>query len=342
MKLGVRIMAIVVLLCAKQLSAQENKWTSGRADGHAPIGVMGDHVHHKNEWMISYRFMNMQMEGNLQGRESVSNADIYDAGYMVAPKNMFMQMHMLGFMFAPSDKVTLYVMGGFLDNTMQLKTKMGMDFDTSSKGFGDVKVGALYQLFNKNKNALHLNFGVSIPAGSLRESGVTPMSSPNEARLGYAMQLGTGSWDASLGATYLKQYENMSFGLQSTYVYRIGENAEGYTLGDKWNTSFWTAYKFSKEISSSLRVNYMDFASMSGKDAMFMNPMMATVFDAANSGKKQLNLSVGGNIAFFEGGLNGIRIAGEFGVPLSQDVTGVQMGSVYTFTLGLQYAFGGH
>ncbi len=40
-----------------------------RADGHAPIGVMGDHMHHKGEWMLSYRYMHMDMEGNRIGTD---------------------------------------------------------------------------------------------------------------------------------------------------------------------------------------------------------------------------------------------------------------------------------
>ena len=35
-----------------------------RADSHAPIGVMGDHMHAKGEWMVSYRFMRMAMSGS--------------------------------------------------------------------------------------------------------------------------------------------------------------------------------------------------------------------------------------------------------------------------------------
>ena len=30
-------------------------------DSHAPISVMGDHTHKKNEVMFSYRFMKMQL-----------------------------------------------------------------------------------------------------------------------------------------------------------------------------------------------------------------------------------------------------------------------------------------
>jgi hypothetical protein len=31
----------------------------GRPDGHAPLGVMGDHRHASGEWMLSYRFARM-------------------------------------------------------------------------------------------------------------------------------------------------------------------------------------------------------------------------------------------------------------------------------------------
>lgn len=41
-----------------------------RADGHAPIGVMGDHLHKTGEVMLSYRFMHMDMGG--YGGETVT------------------------------------------------------------------------------------------------------------------------------------------------------------------------------------------------------------------------------------------------------------------------------
>lgn len=36
-------------------------------DDHAPLGVMGDHVHNAGEFMVSYRFSRMSMEGNRDG-----------------------------------------------------------------------------------------------------------------------------------------------------------------------------------------------------------------------------------------------------------------------------------
>ncbi|MCH1495007.1 MAG: transporter, partial [Rubripirellula sp.] len=39
----------------------------GRADKHAPAGLMGDHLHKTGEWMVEYKYMNMYMDGNRAG-----------------------------------------------------------------------------------------------------------------------------------------------------------------------------------------------------------------------------------------------------------------------------------
>ena len=332
-----------------QVNTNDTKWTSSRADGHAPIGVMGDHVHKQGEWMFSYRYMSMDMDGNLKGADEISNSGIYGDSYMVAPQNMKMKMHMIGAMYAPSNKLTLLVMTNILQNDMALLNgampmMAGVSFETSSEGLGDTKIGALYQLFNKNRRSMHLNFGVSIPTGSLDERGVTPMSRMNnpdgDIRLGYNMQLGSGTWDVQAGTTYLKQYQSSSFGAQASYLYRLNENSEGYTLGNKFNATFWTAYAFSKKVSSSLRLDYQNLESMDGKDKTFMSPYMAPVFDNANSGRKQLDLLIGVNYGIFEGFLNGLRLELEAGLPVYQEVTGIQMKNTFAFTAGIQYAIG--
>ena len=49
---------------------------------------------------------------------------------------MKMNMHMFGTMYAPSDQVTLMVMGNYFSNSMDLRTEMGVDFSTESGGLG--------------------------------------------------------------------------------------------------------------------------------------------------------------------------------------------------------------
>ena len=65
---------LLLATSASILNAHEGPWTAGRPDGHAPITVMADHMHAMGEWMLSYRFMTMDMEGLLDGSSSTSAA----------------------------------------------------------------------------------------------------------------------------------------------------------------------------------------------------------------------------------------------------------------------------
>ena len=49
-----RLVATAVL--ASSLAHADAPQTA-RADGHAPIGVMADHLHKAGDWMVGYRFM---------------------------------------------------------------------------------------------------------------------------------------------------------------------------------------------------------------------------------------------------------------------------------------------
>ena len=76
----------------------------------APAGVMGDHLHPQGEWMVSWRYMHMDMEGSLKGSDHISNREIISPGgenFLVTPTQMSMDMHMLGVMYAPTGNVTL-------------------------------------------------------------------------------------------------------------------------------------------------------------------------------------------------------------------------------------------
>jgi len=94
-------------MAATALPAQAQfEWTSSRPDGHAPIGVMGDHTHEQGEYMLAYRYMRMSMAGNRDGTSERTTQSVLDH-FMVAPLDMSMTMHMAGMMYAPSDAVTL-------------------------------------------------------------------------------------------------------------------------------------------------------------------------------------------------------------------------------------------
>ncbi len=319
----------------------ENLWKSGRPDGHAPISVMGDHYHNKGGLMFSYRFMNMNMEGLLNGTKVISNNEAHNAGYMVTPLQMPMKMHMLGAMYAVSNNITLVAMAMYIQNDMDLQMRMptGMtrEFSTSSSGFGDLKIGAIYKILNKNRQSLHGQLNVSIPTGKIDAEDSTPMSSPNKILLPYPMQIGSGTFDTDVSVTYLGQNDFVSLGSQLKTTIRFGENEDDYSLGNRYGLNSWFAIKTTNWLSFSGRIEGLIVDEISGEN-LKLNPMMVTTADTQNSGGNYVNSAVGFNMYVPKGSFRNIRLGFEYAYPIFQDLNGIQLKQEETITIGLQYS----
>ncbi len=323
----------IVLFGANAAIAQNDHCISQSPNGNAPISVMGDHSHKKGGFMFTFRSMSMGMDGNLQSSKEISNEKIYQ-NYRVAPQKMNMYRQMLSIMYAPTDQITLMAMGNYTSNTMDLQTKMGLDFTTKSQGFGDVKVVSLITLMNRKRHSLHSNIGISIPTGSIEKRDATPMM--NDAPLAYPMQLGSGTWDPSLGLTYLGQAQNFSWGAQSIYTLRLGENSKNYSLGNRINMVSWVGINASDYFSLSTSVSFFSTQKIKGADAD-LNPMMMPLFSTANSGRSQLDIGLGTNFLIPKSSLKNLRLAAELKIPAYQKVNGIQMKNTLMAIFGIQY-----
>lgn len=330
------IMATLALCAQENNSKITDKWSAGRPDGHAPIPIMGDHMHGKGEWMFSYRFMYMNMENLKQGTEEV-DFDNALANYMVTPTKMPMKMHMLGFMYAPTEHVTLMLMTDVTNMSMDHITRMGGMFTTKVSGIGDVSVSGLIRFFNKNKRTMHAQLGLSIPTGSISEKDVTPASAPNEVALPYPMQLGSGTFDAKLALTYLWQGETFSYGAQLQSTLRLGKNDRDFSYGDRFGLNNWLGIKATNWLSFSARVEGLILGEINGLDPN-LSPGMVITADTINSGGLYLNSGLGFNIYAPNGPLKNLRFGFEFKYPLYQDLNGIQLKNKEVLTLGAQYS----
>ncbi|MGB0851278.1 MAG: nitrous oxide reductase accessory protein NosL, partial [Bacteroidia bacterium] len=297
----------------------------GRPDMYGPAGVMGDHLHAKGGKMLSLCYMNMGMEGSRSGTELLSDAEVH-ANHMVSPQDMRMSMYMLGGMWAPSDRVTLMLMQNLVSNKMDLTSKMMMggmtmvrDFSTSSVGFGDLKASAMIGLWSKYHSSIHLNTGVSVPLGSVERTDETPMK--EAAKLPYAMQLGSGTVDANIGATYRGSSGQVSWGLQQLNTLRFGENSQGYNFGNMYQSNVWGAYAINKRFSSSLRVNGSIYEAIDGQDDE-LSIMMVPTANPANYERQLVRGFIGVNSLLAN---ESILISAEFGAPLYQHTDGIFM-----------------
>ncbi|MFP6739373.1 MAG: hypothetical protein VCD34_11600, partial [Planctomycetota bacterium] len=259
-------LTILPLLCPaygdEDVHPEEHAHHAHGSTGHedySPLGVMGNHVHQAGEAMFSYRYGIMEMNGNLDGSTSVSTEDILDADFMMAPTSMRMEMHMLGAMYAASDSITLMAMLPLKRIEMSSRNSV-MTRKAKTSGAGDLKLAGILPLWaaTDQSRTLKLNAGLSIPTGSIKEGGTM--------RYAYPMQLGSGTFDLLPGLTYLEEKDSWSWGAQATSVIRLGENGEGYSLGNRFRATTWYSSKLSDTLSASARIEGTTWGNIDGQD----------------------------------------------------------------------------
>ncbi|PCJ84788.1 MAG: alpha-amylase [Thiotrichaceae bacterium] len=376
-----KLSAISILTLSNVMTLAHAEHVHERADSHAPVGVMGDHLMKKGEWMTSYRFMNMHMDGMRSGTDDVSSDEIAlmtnDLGgesmrmgnlpdgsprimtvpgnYRIAPLEMDMRMHMLGLMYGVSDDVTAMIMLNYIEKEMRMQTYRGMmgtdvvgRFTGETSGLGDTQVAALIRLGSEGVHNFHLNAGVSLPTGSITESGsVLPPfagmmgTAPDETvgvdRLPYSMQLGSGTVDLMPGFTYTARENDTTWGGQFMATLRLYDNKEDYRLGNVYEGTAWVAQQWQSWVSTSARVSVKSEGGIKGRDTVITggNPLS----DPANYGRDEVNLLLGVNFLGNDGWVENQRLALEVGTPVYEKVDGVQMSKDWTVALSWQTTF---
>jgi hypothetical protein len=303
---------------------------------HAPIGVMGDHTHDEGEWMFSYRYMRMGMNGLRDDAERISRRRVLD-DFPVTPTSMDMEMHMFGAMYAPIEGLTVMLMIPYALVEMEHRTRMGVMFATKAEGIGDVRATALVDLYKSHGHSVHANIGLSFPTGSLAETDRTPASGGAKVRLPYPMQLGSGTFDFLPGLTYNGHDDAISWGAQARGEIRLNENHADYTRGNEYALTAWGAYELTDSVSLSLRSEWQHELNIRGRDAS-LNPQVIPTADPGRRAAMRLDWLAGVNFAVPGGVLEGIRIAIEGGLPVYQRLDGPGLETDWIATFGIQYA----
>lgn len=341
------VMGTALTLCATSTFANttaidhskmdHSKMDHGKMMNHAnmqmaPAGIMKSHNHKKGGFMFSYGFMSMGMEGIKNGTNKASTQDVFDAGYMMAPSEMTMQMHMLGAMYGMTDDLTLAVMTGFASKDMDMLHKMGMMVMThsgESSGITDTEVSIVDGLNRYGLDNLVISYGFSLPTGSIDETA------DDGKKLGYPMQLGSGTFDFVPSITYQQMFnDSWGYGVQGRATVRIGNNSADYRLGNEYEASTWLTKDLGKRFSVSAIVDFAYNDNISGADSDMMANMSpskdplareATVITAGLSGR--YNLGSGHNILL------------RADVPIYEDFSGYQLMTDYKLAVNYKKMF---
>ncbi|MGZ3867317.1 MAG: transporter [Bacteroidia bacterium] len=365
MKIKEFFFAVAFIASAKsQLYAQINDTSANtlqtkkcfeccRPDALAPAGIMTDHVHPKGEFGLAYGWMFSESKGNMQGTKNLSDDEIYyNKGYMMAPHLMRMHMLMLMPMYGITNRLTAMAMVMYNVNKMNMRmmsmeNMQGMamdaysDMPTSSRssGLGDTKLYLLYNLLNDCIHRLVLSGGVSIPTGKTDAKGAT-LQGPNEV-LPYSMQLGTGTLNLLPGLVYTLQTYNLNFGAAVSSNIKTGANDRDYRWGNEYSFSPWFAYKIKSWVSISARVEYYRMERIQGYDVTLnLSSGNDPSDNVLNYGMQQrVNVYGGINLYTPSSCFKGMRLMAEYGLPVYNEMVGLQMPAKSFFNIRIQYDF---
>ena len=285
-------------------------------------GVMKNHIHAKNSFMIGYSAQHSVMSGVYNQTES-------EAGglYHSIPRDMSMQMHMVDLMYGVTDKFNIGIMPQYTTMYMGHIHHDGSFGSHSVDGLGDTKLNASYEIFSSHLQSVIGSVGISLPTGSIsKQSG--------GSQYAYMMQTGSGSYELLPSATFVQKFNEIDFGIQANASIKLNDNAHNYRFGNVYNLTAWAGKNFTKNLGSHLRLDYTDVGNVIGSE-----PDINAAYTAINNPKLQFRkittAFVGAN--FYTN--NGVKFLLEAGVPLYQYVGVGTLKNSYSLNFSVRKSF---
>ena len=274
------------------------------ADKHAPAGLMAEHIHKRGKWMAEYKYMNMYMEDNRAGTETLSDTGAISFGATsnpitnrgATPTDMTMEMHMVHVMYGATDDITLYTMLMFpsltMDHLRGPANPATGTFTTHNSGFGDTAFGALFRLYSDDCRDCLFNLGCSVPTGDIYRETSIPTAGAVSQPLPFPMRLGSGTFNFRPGITYKRFFELWSWGAQFQTDLPIGRNYRGYSVSDEYRLNTWASLLLTDWLAASLRVENLWRSNFGGIDPDAPNAVISTNVEQFRGGY-WLNVGVG-------------------------------------------------
>jgi len=318
------------------------------------------HAHPAGMWMVNYKYMHMNMTGLRAGTTDYNvNSGVgysatgtgYKYNYMNIPTSMAMDMQMLMVMYGITDHITVMVMPNFVNNSMNMLMDMGYSSSSGMRqkqmamgtrnlftmptmnysGIGDTEVRGIYKIDNHFVGSL----GLSLPTGKTDEYAAM-MGMTFKAP--YDMQLGSGTYDLKPALTYsvVSEDAKWNWGAQAEYTYHTDSN-DGWHFGDSFHATSWLQRAFGPATLWT-RIAYTDTARIHGSDQsinMWNNMGLTTVdADPKNYGGQRIDVLFGTTV-----NIGSFAVGAELGLPVYQDLNGLQLQTSWLFNVGVQYMF---
>ncbi len=360
-------LALLVPLAAQPALAQDETETTNEITVESPLmhpsaGLMNDHMHEGGEAMIGVRFERHRYSGaNRSGTDELSDAEVLAAGYTVRALSMEMDMLMLDLMYAPTDNITLMVMPHYMWHRMEMvgidpmsgmpgmgdmpgmggghaghSLGFGEVHAHGAEGFGDTLISASYRLARNPGFNAHATLGIWVPTGAV------DLKNDDGTFVHYGMQPGSGTWDIepslTLGGRFGGGASAAGWGAQASYRWRTSDaNDSGFAFGDKARVTGWLSYLFTGNLGAVARLEYENEGAIEGHyNGPHKHSSPPDI--QANYGGETVSAALGFNWLLPLGG-RAPQLSAELGIPIYQDVNGIQLPRDWRLSLGVSQTF---
>lgn len=314
-----KIPSITILCFALCSNAVYANHSNHQNEVYELAGVMKNHVHTKNTFMVGYSMQYAKTKGLYNQTDAEAQAL-----YHSTPDEMSMKMHMLDFMYGVTDRLNVGIMPQFM--TMDMKHYHVHTDDHGwhdSQGFGDTKIHATYEVVKPVLASL----GFSLPTGSISMQS-------NGSQQAYMMQTGSGSYELLPTLTYVKNYRTVDFGVQTNASIKLNDNAHGYKFGNSYNVTAWAGKNFNHFFGSHIRLDYTNVERIQGWDSS-LDASKTAVNNPALQFREVTTAFLGAN--FYTP--NGIKFLLEGGVPLYQNLGQGTLKNSYSVNFTVRKSF---
>ncbi len=335
----------------------------GKCGGNMPMNIPGGGVPETKEVRVKISPMWMSMDGLRDGGDALTSDSLLGmpvmmgnptGKYMAVPTSMDMRMlnAAIGYSFSDDFFAALMVMTKENDMVMRFNSMMQgvtgeSGFTMKSSGIADTMLMTKYRLYADDplipRRQSSLLFGLSMPTGSIDEkNGNHPLAMRQSEQLPYSMQLGSGTFDPTLGILYQASRSPYWWGANASATWRLYDNDRDYRLGDEYRLDLYGMYQFRHDMLVQLQLNAshtgriqgeMDEAVSGSSGRVTKNdptsPYMSPLWDPENYGGRKVLATVG--LQWQPTSLQILDFT--IGVPLHQHLNGPQLEEDYRVML---------
>jgi hypothetical protein len=335
----------------------------GKCGGNMPMNIPGGGIAETYEFRFKVMSQYMDMGGLQDGTDSVDADSLLGmpvmngmptGKFMAVPTGMDMYMEGLSVGYSFSDRLFVAIMPMWMKKDMDMKFNSMMKMQTGQSGFtmktegmGDTMLMAKYELYANDPliptSEASLYFGLSLPTGSIDERNSDfPLAMRKGELVPYGMQLGSGTFDPTIGALYEGSASPYWWGVDAFYTARLYNNSKDYRLGDEFRTDLWGMYQFTYNLLGQLQLNgistgkirgMMDESATGASGRVTQgdptSPFSTPLWDPNNYGGNKLSVTAGFQWQPFPMHIIDLQV----GVPLYQDLNGPQLKEKYRVML---------